>query len=240
MTIEMAIELLGALLLLFLTGLLLRKQAYSTYPVFFSYQVWCLLSTILGLFASALPAEVFLRCYVVSLVVDALFQFGVLIELGLTVARHNRQDPPRWTSIALLLLPGALFLHSLFRWSTPSGISAFGVFYVRLQQALPILLVTFLLVLIWWSRLKGLQWPDLPLQIASGLGAYFLVCLLVAVIHTHQELGDQYHWADVAQSGSYLAVLVVSATNRVIYKLGSSHKMRRPRYACRTSHCFVR
>ena len=34
--------------------------------------------------------------------------------------------------------------------------------------------------------------------------------------------------------------LVVSATNRVIYKLGSSHKMRRPRYACRTSHCFVR
>jgi len=207
MTIENAIPLLGILLLLFLIGLLAQKRVYCTYPVFFTYQVWCLSSTILGMIASALPPEEFLRFYVVSLVVDALFQFGVLAELGRTVARHNHQGSPRWTLVALLLLPTALLLHSLFRWSTPPGISAFGLFYVRLQQALPILLVAFLLALIWWSRLQGLQWPDLPLQIASGLGSYFLVSLLVAVVHTHQEIGDQYHWADVAQSGSYLAVL---------------------------------
>lgn len=207
MSVESAIGVLGALLLVFLTVVLARKRVYCDYPVFFTCQIWCLSSTIVGLIASSLPPDDYLRYYVVSLVVDALFQFSVLAELGRAVARHNRRGSPRWTVIALFLLPTALLLHSVLNWSTPTGLTSFGLFYVRLQQALPVLLVAFLLALIWWSRLKGLHWPDLPLQIASGLGAYFLVCLSVAILHTHQEVGEAYHWADVAQSGSYLAVL---------------------------------
>lgn len=205
--IDKAIPLLGTLLLAVLVFILARKRAYKSYPVFFAYQIWCLVSTLAGMLAIYLPPTDFFRFYLVNISVDSLFQFGVLAELGYAVTGHNRNRSSRWTLIALLVLPAALALRSLSTWSLPANLTDLGALLVHMQQDLPVLLLAFLLALIWWSRLQRFQWPDSALHIASGLGFYFIVGLLVAIVHTHQRLGTQYHWADVAQAGSYLAVL---------------------------------
>jgi len=207
MTLDQAIPLLGALLLCLLIPILIRKRAYRSFPIFFIYQIWCLSSTLSGTLAASLSQMDYVHYYVLNMTVDALFQFAVLVGLGVTVAQHNRNRSPRWFLIVLLTLPAVLLLRSFSDWSLPSDLTEFGIFYVRMQQALPVLLLAFLLALVWWSRLRRLHWPDSALHIASGLGFYFLVCLLVAVLHTHQTPGVEYHWADQAQSGSYLGVL---------------------------------
>jgi hypothetical protein len=207
MTLDKAIPLLGALLLCLLILVLIRKRSFRSFPVFFIYQIWCLSSTLSDRLAASLSQMDYVHYYVLNMSVDALFQFAVLAGLGRAVAQHNRNRSPRWFLIALLILPAALLLRSLSDWSLPADITKFGIFYVRMQQTLPILLLAFLLALVWWSRLQRFHWPDFALHIASGLGFYFLVCLLVAVIHTHQSQGVQYHWVDQAQSGSYLGVL---------------------------------
>jgi hypothetical protein len=207
MTIDKAIAVLGSLLLAALTLVLARNKAYKIYPVFFAYQIWCLFSTFAGEFAASLPPAIYFRFYLVNISVDSLFQFAVLAELGYAVAGHNRNRSPRWTLIGLLVLPAALALRSLSNWSLPANLTDLGSLLVRMQQDLPVLLLAFLLALIWWSRLQGFRWPDFALHIASGLGFYFIVCLVVAIIHTHQHLDAGYRWADVAQAGSYLFVL---------------------------------
>jgi hypothetical protein len=205
--IDKAILVLGSLLLAVLVLVLARHRTYKSYPVFFTYQVWCLLSTLASMFAVSLPPAIYLRFYLVNISIDSLSQFAVLAELGYAVAGHNRKQSPRWTLIGLLVLPAALALRSLSTWSLPANLTDLGALLVRMQQDLPVLLLAFLLALIWWSRLQRFRWPDFALHVASGLGFYFIVCLLVAILHTHQTAGLQYRMADIAQVGSYLFVL---------------------------------
>lgn len=207
MTIDNTILVVGGLLLAILLVQLARKQLYRSLPFFFFYQVWCLSSTAVGGLAESLPAAEYFRYYLASIAVDALFQLAVLYEVTRLVARHNRKAPPNWRLFVLLLLPEALLLRSLSSWPVPGGLSEIGILFVRVQQTLPILLLAFLLSVVCWSRFRSLHWPDSALHIASGLGFYFLVCLTVAIVHTHQPQGPGYHLADEVQAGSYTSVL---------------------------------
>jgi hypothetical protein len=208
MTIDNAIMVSGGVLLAVLLVLLARKQYYRSLPFFFSYQLWCLSSTAAGSVAESLLPPDYIRFYLASTAGDALFQLAVLYELTRVIARHNRIVPPTWRLFALLLVPEALLLWSLSSWTVPAELTQLSVLLVRVQQALPILLLAFLLAVICWSRFRSLRWPDSALHIASGLGFYFLVCLTVAIVHTHQSHGNGYHLADELQTGSYICVLI--------------------------------
>jgi len=207
LTIDNTLLLLGNFFLTLLMVVLVKRRTYRSFPVFFTYQGWSLFSGILCIFAVSLEPADYMRFYVVNMALDFLLQFAVLAELGRIVAAHNHNSPPRWALIALLLLPTTLVLRSLSSWSVPAGIGELGTHVFKIQQILPVLLLAYLLALVWWSRLHSSQWPDSALHIATGLGSYFIVCLAVAIIHTHQTMGVQYRWTEEAQSGSYLGVL---------------------------------
>jgi hypothetical protein len=53
----------------------------------------------------------------------------------------------------------------------------------------------------------SIGWRDRELQIATGLGFYSIVSLLVTLIHSHQTWSPQYHWLDLASSIGYLGSL---------------------------------
>jgi hypothetical protein len=209
MTIDNTITASGGILLAVLLVLLARKQFYRSLPFFFSYQVWCLSSTAIGILAASLsmPTSDYFRYYLASTAVDALFQLALLYEVTRAIARNNRTAPPTWRLLALLLILGALLLGSLSNWPVPTRLDRLSLLMVRVQQALPILLLVCLLSVVCWSRIRSLQWPAPAMHIACGLGFYFLICLTVAVVHTHQPTGLSYHLVDEFPPGAYVGVL---------------------------------
>jgi hypothetical protein len=190
--------------------LLLRRRVFSTLPVFCSYIAWSLLID-LGQYAFVnYRPSVQVTFYVVSLAVDSLFQFGVLIELSRSVLRPMAKFLPRWTPVAVGILI-IVICAIIWPFANSPGFSHFtreGQLLVHLQQTFSILRILFFLVLAACSQLLSIGWRDRELQIATGLGFYSMVSLSVSVLHTHQSVGNNYHLMDQIVSASYLCSLL--------------------------------
>jgi hypothetical protein len=64
------------------------------------------------------------------------------------------------------------------------------------------------LVMASFSQLLSIGWRDRELQVATGLGFYSIVSLLVVLLHSHQSTDSlQYHKLDVMEAVSYLCTL---------------------------------
>ena len=190
--------------------LLLRRRAFSTLPVFSCYIAWSLLSD-LGQYAATNyhPGAAF-RLYVVSLAIDSLFQFGVLIELSRSVLSPMAKFLPRWTPIAVGLLI-VIICAAIWPLASSPDFSRYdlkGRLLVHLQQTFSILRILFFLILAGCSQLLSIGWRDRELQIATGLGFFSIVNLSVLVLHTHQFLGTQYHLLDQIVAASYSCSLL--------------------------------
>jgi len=187
--------------------LLVSQRTYRTLPAFFSYQVWCLCSGIAGFAVLRFFPHDYLRFYLLNISGDALFQLVVLLELGRVVLRHNRVAAPRRTVMLLLLMTAILMIWSLAKWTLPEHLPQPFFLALRMRQLFSVLQFASLLALVWLSTLRGLRWPERALQVASGLGFYFLIDLAVMILHTHQSFGHQYVSLDYVASFSYLGVL---------------------------------
>jgi hypothetical protein len=91
--------------------------------------------------------------------------------------------------------------------------------YAILMQLLAVLRGVFLLTLVWWSSLQRLRWPTRELRIVTGLGFYIVATLCVAILHTHNMGGMQYHWLDQLLVGGYLWTLsywMLASTTKVV------------------------
>ncbi len=187
--------------------LLVSQRAYRTLPAFFLYQVWCLCSGIAGFVVLRSFLRDYAGFYLLNITGDALFQFAVLVELGRVVLRHNRVGDPRRSVLLLLLMTAILMIWSLARWTLPADLPQPIFLAMRMRQLFSVLQFASLLALVWLSTLRGLRWPERALQVATGLGFYFLIDLAVMILHTHQSFGHQYVSLDYVASISYLGVL---------------------------------
>jgi hypothetical protein len=190
--------------------LLLRKRVFTTLPVFTSYMAWSLVSD-LGQYAAVnyYPKASF-RLYFVSLAIDSLFLFGVLIELSRSVLRPMAKMLPRWTPLALAILIAIICAAVWPLANSPefSRYTPLSRVFVHLQQTFSILRILFFLVLAACSQLFSIGWRDRELQIATGLGIFSMLSLSAAVIHTHQIRNAQYHLLDQIVSASYSCCLL--------------------------------
>jgi hypothetical protein len=190
--------------------LLLRRRVFSSLPVFTSYMAWSLVSD-LGQYAAVnyYPAAYF-RLYFVSLAIDSLFLFGVLIELSRSVLRPMAKMLPRWTPAAVAILI-ALICAAIWPLASAPEFSKYTPLsrvFVHLQQTFSILRILFFLVLAGCSQLLSIGWRDRELQIATGLGFYSMVSLSVSILHMHQVRGTQYHLLDQIMAASYFCCLL--------------------------------
>ncbi len=201
-----------------LLTLVIWKRVYRTLPFFSCFFIWCLFSDA-GMAFASLFQNAYLPATLANLTVDALFQLAILAELGRVVMRYNRASPPSRTVIVLLTALAFVLAGSFNQWAFPTQLPIMNILYLVLMQLFAVLRLVFLLTLVWWSSLQGLQWPLRELRIVTGLAVYIMANFSVAILHSHDMNAAEFHWVDQALVGVYLWALsywILAATTKVV------------------------
>jgi hypothetical protein len=192
--------------------LAIRGRNFRQIPVFCSYIIWSLFVDILFYFFRQLypDQERYFRAYLVEMIVDSLFQFAVLVELGWAVLRPIRASLPRQSIVILTLFTAlaAALIWPIAGWTVPAYLVKTGRFYVHTQQTVAILRVVIFMALAGFSQMLSIGWRNRELQIATGLGFYSLCSLAVSVLHNHQAVGPQYAYLDELLATTYIGSMV--------------------------------
>jgi hypothetical protein len=191
--------------------LLIRTRAFRTFPAFFLYVCWSLVSDpLIYLAQTHLSPAAFLRIYLIQLTIDAAMIFMVLVEIAWGVLRPLRASLPKysWIVIASLIALAGTLLWPIAGLTFPAHLSSAGATLFRLEQTFAILRIVVFLALAGFSQLLLIGWRNRELQLATGLGLYSIISLAVTILHTRQVVGAQYHWLDELVSFSYVGVLI--------------------------------
>lgn len=210
MTLDTVLFLTGLTVEAAIVGVLLVRHVYRILPVFCSYLIWSLAAdageyTLLHFFPAA-----HLRIQLVGTVFDSIFQFGVLVELSLSVLRPFRSSLPKGAIIAVGVVIG-LICALVWPFAKSPGFNSFpfeGRMMVHLQQTFSILRILYFLGLAACSQLLSIGWRDRELQIATGLGFFSLVSLSVSMLHAGQAPGPLYHMLDQMVAASYVCSIL--------------------------------
>jgi hypothetical protein len=193
-------------------GFIWKRRIWASLPFFSAYALWTLASDITAsvlLWKMPMSSLIYGRYYLGQAIVDSLIQFAVLVELAWSVLKPVRASLPRGALVVLSLL---IALAGLAIWpfagmTLPQNMGHLNIILFQSQETFSILRVACFLIMASFSQLLSISWRDRELQVATGLGFYSIVSLLVTLIHSHQSLSPQYHWLDWALSASYLGTL---------------------------------
>jgi hypothetical protein len=190
-------------------SLLVGRRVFRTFPIFSSYLAWSLLGDAFLYIGEHFYPASYRSVYLIVLIMDSLFQFGVLVELLWSVLRPIRASLPRWSLFAvaaLIALIGAV-VWPLVTGPGHNNLPIANRLIFHTQETFAILRILFFLLLAGCSQLLSIGWRDRELQIATGLGFYSLVSLAVWMNHASQTYGPQYHLLDQVVSFSYVCSL---------------------------------
>lgn len=190
--------------------LLMRRKVWRILPIFCAYVAWTLVSDPTSYFVvTRFSAATYRNYYLVEVTIDSLLQFAVLVELTWSVLRPVRASLPRATPIILVVLVAlaGLVIWPLAGMAVPPKFTSEAALLFHVQETFAILRVVCFLIMASFSQLLSIGWRDRELQVATGLGFYSIVTLLVAVMHSHQTAGELYTSLDVVGTVSYLGTL---------------------------------
>jgi len=220
-TLDSALIFAGLALEAAILILLLFKRVFRTLPFFFLYIAWSLLNDVVEyvLFHAFPHAD--MRIYLTATVIDSLLQFGVLVELSMSVLRPVRASLPRGAMIAVGIVI-ALLCTAIWPFAKTPGVdqlSIAGRLIVHSTLTSAAMRILFFLALAGLSQLLSIGWRDRELQIATGLGFFSIVSLSAALLHTNQGHTDRaYHVLEELVSASYLCSIgywIVSFAQKV-------------------------
>jgi len=195
--------------------LLMRGRAFRGLPIFCLYLLWTWASDIAGLIVVRLYQAHYFQFYQLEMLIDALLQLGVLIELAWSILGPVRKSLPRFTIVYLTIL---MLLMSCLVWpfSASTGFEQLGPQWhslLRVHQTISILRVLAFLIISGGSHVLALGWRSRELQIATGLGFYSLISLGASMLHSHQSTAASYHIVEQLVAASYLCSLVYWAVS---------------------------
>jgi hypothetical protein len=189
---------------------LLYRRVWRILPLFCVYIAWSLVVDIAFMIILwELPSH-YNRFYIVESIVDAILQFAVLVELVWSVLRPVRSSLPRGTMVLLIVLVGVagLAIWPLAGLARPQNLTYLSGGLFQSQETFAILRVAFFLVMAGFSQILSIGWKNRELQVATGLGFYSIVSLLVTVLHSHQLWQDpSYSWLDRAVVVCYVGTM---------------------------------
>lgn len=177
-----------------LVALVLNKRVYKTFPVFCAYLVWDLADNLALYSISHFYPALYFRSYLVALAIDSVFVFGVLVELAWSVLSPFRSALPRGAIAVVGIMVGAIGA-AIWPFAHSAAYLHYGPhsqLLIHLQQTSSVMKIFFFLVLAGCSQLLSINWRDRELQIATGLGLYSLVSLIVAILQARQSVGPFY------------------------------------------------
>lgn len=189
--------------------LLIRVRVFRSLPAFFVFLCWSLISDVTMTVFRSLPYETYLKIFEIQMVLDAAMIFAVLVELAWSVLRPLRDSLPKrsWIAIPFLIACAGALIWPVAGLTIPVHLSSEGQIFFRLQQTFAILRVIVFFAMAGFSQLIGIGWRSRELQVATGLGFYSILSLAVTVLHTHQIVGQQYHWLDELGVAGYVVAL---------------------------------
>ena len=213
MSLDTILWLIGLSAEIGVVALCVRVKLFRKTPVFCAYLLWSVLFDLLFYELIKLPPAIYFRIYVWQLILDSIFQFAVLVELGWAVLLPIRSSLPKHTVLILALLiagAGAL-IWPVSAHMLPPNLNPSGVLFVRAQQTIAALRVTIFIALAGFSQLLSIGWRNRELQIATGLGFYSMCSLATSLIHGHQASVANpflYHLFDQIGVASYDCSLI--------------------------------
>jgi hypothetical protein len=190
--------------------LLVRRKIWRNMPMFTIYIFWTLLTDLAAYYIQNYAiASQYVTFYRFEMPVDSILQFGVLVELGWSVLRPVRSVLPRGSLFALagLVALAGLLIWPLAGMTIPPNLAPESITIIHLEQTFAILRVVCFVVMASFSQILSIGWRDRELQIATGLGFYSIVSLLVTMLHSHQTSQGQIHRLEEVVSFGYLGTL---------------------------------
>lgn len=194
-------------------ALLVYRRTYRNLPIFFLFLIWTIVSDFSMMALSRHfgdQSQAYYRIYVVEFSLDFILQFAILVELAWAVLRPIRSVLPRRTIpvISVLLLMAGAAIWPIAGKLTLNAPTPQWHILMQMQEAFSILRVLFVLVVAGFSQLLAIGWRDRELQVATGLGFYWLVTLGASIVHTQHLSVPVYHRVDQLIAVSYLCSLV--------------------------------
>jgi hypothetical protein len=192
-------------------ALCIKGRLFRITPVFCWYLVWGLFIDPVTFFSAAkFSSEQYFKIYVGQLIVDSIFQFAVLVELGWAVLRPIRSSLPKHSVIilAILITLAGAVIWPISAQLLPKNLQPSGSLLVHIQETFAVLRVVIFLALAGFSQLLSIGWRHRELQIATGLGFYSMFSLGISLIHGHQAVGHSYHLLDQLGVASYVCSLI--------------------------------
>jgi hypothetical protein len=190
---------------------LVRSRIWRNLPIFSSYVLWAFLSDCAALYFQnhGIPEASYLLFYRIMVSVDALLQFTVLVELAWSVLRPVRTSLPRGTIFVLAALVAivGLIIWPMATMTIPHNLRGESRTIFHLLETFAILRIVCFLFMAAFSQILSIGWRDRELQIATGLGFYSIVSLIVTLFNSHQLDMTRSHQFNVAVSVSYLCTL---------------------------------
>lgn len=198
-----------------LLSIILWRRLYRTFPIFFAYVSWDLISDPLLIILSGSRGYLghhYAQIYYSADILLYLLEFGVLLEIAANVLRPARRLLSRGIFYSLLgsLLVIGIASFSLAAWLNPTPFASLRVFLVTNTTAAILCLITFLLIA-GFSQVLGLNWKNHVFQLATGL-AFFSVAemimeLMQSQLHAGPSYSSQYQFWGRFEVISYLLTL---------------------------------
>jgi hypothetical protein len=180
-----------------LLGIMIQRQLYRTFPVFFTYVSWDLLSDLLlFVILSASPGYLghhYPQFYYSAGMVTYVLEFGVLLEIASNVlqpAKRMLSQGFRYFLFGAVLVLGIVCFW-LAVWVNPTPFTNLRVFLV-MDTTAAILCVLMFLLIAGFSQVLGLSWKNHVLQLTTGLALYSVVELTVELIQSQLHAGSAY------------------------------------------------
>jgi len=183
-------------LLLFL--ILLQRRFYKTFPIFFLYILYSVLSDILFLlWFQHVSQEAYFVAFFVEKVPEFLLQLGVLYEVAQRVLSPVKRSLPKASLgvFAALVVCGTVLACFLSIHKMPVQLTLWSQYFVQLNFTVAILRLVIFSTIVFFSQMLGIGWKNHVMQIASGLLGYSVVVLMVEMLHRFSGVTDDavYH-----------------------------------------------
>ncbi len=210
MTLDFLYSALGIVLEFAVFVVLIRRKIYRVFPVFCLFMAESFASGLIMMISvKHLTTNQYYHAYVIDFSLSSVLQVALLMELLWASLKPLKNSMPRYSGLILgiMLLLACAVLWPIVGASIPPRLDTFSNIYFHILKITATLRICIFLVIAGFSRLLAIGWKNRELQIATGLGFYSLVFMVVTLLHTYGPINSWYHFYDQLTVISFIFVL---------------------------------
>lgn len=189
---------------------MIYRGLHLQFPVFTSYLAFGLITDPLMFWMYSHTRDIYNSAFVISSVVDFIFQVCVLLEIGSSVLRPVKKSLPARSlliyGLMVLFATGATALLA-FKVLPHASLAHLPIFLQKIGLSLALMRMGIFVAIAVFAQMLGIGWKNHVLQLATGLAFYSAVSLIIETAHSHLGLGTQFHALDQMMVASYLGTL---------------------------------